>query len=83
MGLETAALIAGITASAVSAGSSIYSAVSGGASKGSADAATSEISGAADKARKARSQLLETAGGAAGTPLQPGEVKPTNTVFGN
>lgn len=45
--------------------------------------ATSEVDTEAAKSKAARAALLETAGGSAGATLQPGQVSPTQTLFGN
>lgn len=45
--------------------------------------ADSEVATQAAKDQNARSALLETAGGQAGSPLQPGQVQQRSTLFGN
>lgn len=70
---------------AASVASAAYSMTSGGAgSKVSTSAADSEVSSAASAAKKARSALLETAGGQAGENLSPGQTASNkDTLFGN
>lgn len=81
-GITTATVLAGIgTAASVASG---ISSIMGGAPKASGSAATSEVSNSANQAASARSLLLETAGGSAGSTLQPGQVGGNkNTTFGN
>lgn len=45
--------------------------------------AQDEVNKAATNAATLRSQLLETAGGSAGDPLQPGDTSRQNTIFAN
>lgn len=80
--VTTATVIAGIGAAA--------SVASGAASflsstpKASGAAATGEVSKSANQAASARSLLLDTAGGSAGSPLEPGQVgNNKNNIFGN
>ena len=79
-----------ITAAMVIAGT-IYSAVSAsGATKASqaptvdTSTANTEVANASSSTAAARTQLLETAGGSAGDPLNPSQVSNSkSTVFGN
>lgn len=45
--------------------------------------AISEVDQEAERNRRARSALLETAGGTAGAALAPGQTQPGQNVFGN
>lgn len=45
--------------------------------------AIDQVETEADKAKRARSALLQTAGGQAGDQLQPGQVSGNGTIFGN
>lgn len=83
-GITTATVIAGIGAAATvaSAGYSILSAAK--SSKASAAAPDAQVNSSESTAMSARTNLLETAGGAAGSPLAPGQVgNSNNTIFGN
>jgi hypothetical protein len=88
-GITTATVIAGVGAAA-SAASAIYT-LTAGSKAGSGNvpsaadpAATQQVNQSTDSAMSARTQLLETAGGAAGSPLAPGQVGNNNqTIFGN
>lgn len=77
----------GTVASVVSAGVGVANVLGGGgggsAPQATGKAATSKIDESADRNRKARSQLLATAGGSAGETLSPGQVQAGNTLFGN
>lgn len=64
-------------------GNIVGAVLGGGAPKADGGAATGQVDTAAANAAKARSQLLETAGASAGSPLQPGQVAKPDTVFGN
>lgn len=55
----------------------------GSAPKANVAPATKEVAKAADDTIKKRTALLETAGGAAGAVLQPGQVQNNQTIFGN
>ena len=81
-GITTATVIAGIGAAAAVAGTAYTISQSG--AKASGAAPQSQVSSSQNEAMTARSQLLETAGGAAGSPLAPGQVGgKTDNVFGN
>lgn len=81
-GITTATVIAGVGAAA-SAASALYSITQGGA-KASGAGQQAQVSNSESSAMSARSQLLETAGGAAGSPLAPGQVgNNSSTIFGN
>lgn len=70
--------------SAISAVAGLASSFMGGSPKASGSAANSEVDNSAASARKARSQLLETAGASSGDPLAAGSVGGgTGTIFGN
>lgn len=81
-GITTATVIAGVGAAA-SVASAAYSIFATGA-KASGASQEAQVSTSESTAMSARSQLLETAGGAAGSPLVPGQVGGKNdTIFGN
>lgn len=81
-GITTATVIAGVGAAAAVA-SAGYSILSSGA-KAKAPAQEAQVNNSESTAMSARSQLLETAGGAAGSPLAPGQVGGNKyNVFGN
>lgn len=63
----------------------ILSMVTGGgkAPKANVAPAVAAVDTEEEKNKRARSALLETAGGQAGAQLQPGQVGQSNTVFGN
>lgn len=76
----TIAAYIGAAATAASAG---Y-AISQGAAKAAPLAAETEVGGGLNSAARARSLLLETAGGSAGSQLGPGQVSNgKNNLFGN
>lgn len=81
-GIAGGTILAGIGAAA-SAASAIYSITAKGATASGASQ-ESQVSASENQALTARSMLLETAGGSAGSPLAPGDVgKNPNTIFGN
>lgn len=84
-GLSTTAFIAAAAstaAAAASIGTTIAGAVGGQGAKDALDP-LSLLNKQAQSNQSARSQLLATAGGGAGDPLQPGGVSNTGTLFGN
>lgn len=81
-GITTATVIAGIGAAA-SAAVAVKS-LTTKAPKADGGAAEGQVTDSTNSALQARSALLETAGGAGGSPLAPGQVGASkDTIFGN
>lgn len=80
--ITASTVIAGIGAAASVAATAYTLSQSGAKASGSSQQA--QVQQADSTAMSARSQLLETAGGSAGSPLAPGQVGGNNnTIFGN
>lgn len=81
-GITTGTVLAAVGAAAA-VSSAVYTISQSGA-KVATGAPTAQINNAQSTAMSARTNLLETAGGAAGSPLGPGQVGGNkDTIFGN
>jgi len=81
-GIAGSTILAGVGAAAAAA-SAIYSVTAKGATA-SAAPQQAQVQASENNALSARSAMLETAGGSAGTPLAPDQVsKSSTTIFGN